>query len=83
MQSALDAGEIRVEDMIRYQTGDDSSREVVCTPIDVLGHFFSSTNQALLAYENGVISLHQMIRVQQRATTPEEETVSGTIETTL
>ncbi len=83
VKAALDAGEIHVEGMIHYQTHDDFEREVICTPADILGRFFSSTNQALLAYENGAISLHQTIRVQQRATSPDGVTVSGTIETTL
>ncbi len=83
LKAALDAGEIRVDDMIHYQTHDESEREVICTPEDILGHFFSSTNQALLAYENGVISLHQSIRVHQETVTPDGEAVSGTITTTL
>lgn len=83
LMAALDAGELKVEQMIRYQTHDESEREVICTPEDILGRFFSSTNQALLAYENGAISLHQLIRVHQEAVTPEGEHVSGTIETTL
>ncbi len=83
LKAALDAGEIHVDDMIHYQTHDESEREVICTPEDILGHFFSSTNQALLAYENGVISLHQSIHVHQEAVTPDGEKVSGTITTTL
>ena len=83
LKAALDAGEIHVDDMIHYQTHDESEREVICTPEDILGHFFSSTNQALLAYENGVISLHQAIRVHREAVTPDGEKVSGTIMTTL
>ncbi len=83
LKAALDAGELHVDDMIHYQTHDESEREVICTPEDILGHFFSSTNQALLAYENGVISLHQSIRVHQETVTPDGEDVSGTITTTL
>lgn len=83
LKAALDAGELKVEDMIHYQTHDESDREVICTPADILGRFFSSTNQALLAYENGAISLHQTIRVHQEAVTPDGEKVSGTIRTTL
>ena len=81
--ASLNVGEIKVEDMIHYQTHDESEREVICTPADILGRYFSSTNQALLAYENGAISLHQTIRVHQEAVTAEGEAVSGTIETTL
>ncbi len=83
VRAALDAGEIHVHDMIYYHTHDESERTVICMPEDALGRFFSSTNQALLAYENGGVSLHQSIRVGQTAVTPDGETVSGTIETTL
>ena len=83
IRAALDSQELHVESLIHYQTHDESEREVICTPADILGRYFSSTNQALLAYENGAISLHQTIRVHQEAVTPDGEKVSGTISTTL
>ncbi|MDD6038601.1 MAG: DNA-directed RNA polymerase subunit beta' [bacterium] len=83
LKAALDAKELAVDDMIHYQTHDETEREVICTPADVLGRFFSSTNQALLAYENGAITLHQTIRVRQEAVLPDGTSVSGVISTTL
>ena len=47
------------------------------------GKAFKSVNEALLAYENGVISLHAKIKVRKTVTAPDGEVVSGVIETTL
>ena len=47
------------------------------------GKAFKSVNEALLAYENGAITLHAKIKVRRTVTTPEGETVSGIVETTL
>ena len=47
------------------------------------GHAFKSVNEAILAYENGVITLHARIKVRRTGVTPEGETVSKTIESTL
>ncbi len=41
-------------------------RTLVCTIEDILGHYYSDMNQALLAYENGKITLHQNIHVNMR-----------------
>jgi len=38
-------------------------RTIVCTMEDILGRYYSNMNQALLAYENGQITLHQNIHV--------------------
>ena len=63
LKNALDEGKIGTHDYIRYQAED---RVVVCEPIDVIGRFFSDVNQAILAYENGDISLHQKIKVKRK-----------------
>ncbi len=47
------------------------------------GKFFKSMNEALLAYENGVITLHAKIKVRRTVTTPDGEEISGIIDTTL
>ncbi|HIU67974.1 MAG TPA: DNA-directed RNA polymerase subunit beta' [Candidatus Caccomorpha excrementavium] len=47
------------------------------------GHAFKSVNEAILAYENGVITLHARIKVRRTGVTPDGETVSKTIESTL
>ena len=80
IKEALDAGKLGTHDYIRYDAGD---RIVVCEPIDVLGHYFSDENQAILAYENGDISLHQKIRVKRKVFNGKGEKVEGVISTTL
>ncbi len=47
------------------------------------GKFFKSMNEAYLAYENGVISLHSIINVRREMTMPDGTVLSRTIETTL
>ena len=47
------------------------------------GKFFKSVNEAILAYENGVITLHSKIHVRVTKKTPDGTTVSGTIDATL
>ena len=47
------------------------------------GKAFKSVNEALLAYENGAITLHAKIKVRRTVTAPDGETVSGVVETTL
>ncbi len=47
------------------------------------GKAFKSVNEALLAYENGAITLHAKIKVRRTVTTAEGETISGIVETTL
>ncbi len=78
--AALDAGKIGAHDFIKFQTDD---RVVICTPADVMGRYFSTINQAILAYENAEISLHQKIRVKREVCTPEGKMVSGIVSTTL
>ena len=80
IKKALDEGKIGVHDIIKYHTDD---RVVICEPLDELGHYFSSVNQAILAYENGDISLHQKILVRRKVFNSKGEEVVGTIPTTL
>ena len=80
IKKALDEGKIGAHDIIKYQTDD---RVVICEPLDELGHYFSSVNQAILAYENGDISLHQKILVRRKVFNSKGEEVVGTIPTTL
>ena len=47
------------------------------------GKAFKSVNEAILAYENGACTLHSRIRVRVTKTTPEGETISGVVESTL
>ena len=46
------------------------------------GKCFKSPNEAILAYENGVITLHSKIKVRMTKTMPNGEVVTGTVEST-
>jgi len=58
------------------------NRVIVCRVADILGRYYSSMNQALLAYENQEITLHQDINVRITKQTAEGEK-SGVVSTTL
>ena len=62
--------------------GNDKGRVVLCTPMDLFGYRFGSMNQALLAYENGQISLHQTIYVYRTAEVDGEK-IAGFVPVTL
>ena len=47
------------------------------------GRCFHSLNEAILAYENHYITLHSRIKVRMCKTLADQETLTGTIETTL
>ena len=47
------------------------------------GKFFKNLNEAILAYENGVITLHSRIKVRVTKTMPNGETLTGNVESTL
>ena len=47
------------------------------------GKFFKNVNEAILAYENQFITLHSRIKVRVTKKTPQGETVSGNVESTL
>ena len=59
------------------------NRWIVCEIVDIIGRYFTSQNQALLAYENGEITLHQPINVRREKTLADGKVVSGMIKTTL
>ena len=80
IKEALDKGIIGAHDMIKYHADD---RVVICEPVDALGHSFSDINQAILAYENKEISLHQRIKVKRTVFNGEGKEVTGIIDTTL
>ena len=75
--------EVGLYDLIWFEDVTDNNRRVLCTPMDLFGYHFGSMNQALLAYENGEISLHQTIYVYRTATLENGEKVSGFVPTTL
>ena len=47
------------------------------------GKYYKSVNEAILAYENGLCTLHSRIKVKVTKTNAEGETVSGIVESTL
>ena len=47
------------------------------------GKFFKSVNEAILAYENGVVTLHSRITVHMTKTMPDGTTLTGNVESTL
>ena len=75
--------ELGLYDLIWFEDVTDHNRRVLCSPMDLFGYRFGSMNQALLAYENGEIELHQTIYVYRTATLPNGEKVSGFVSTTL
>ncbi len=68
--------------IIKVCVDTDRDRRVVCRMVDILGRYFNSMDDALLAYENEEITYHQSIFVK-RCAEFEGETVEGFIETTL
>ncbi len=84
VDKALADGKLKPSDMIHFQTHDEVEREVICTVTDVKGHAFSNANQAILAYDNKEVSLHQKVRVRREVTIPETgEVVTGIVDTTV
>ncbi len=73
---------INSESIIKVCVDPERNRVVTCRMVDILGRFYNSTNEAILAYENGEITLHQHIFVKRTAEF-EGEKVEGIIDTTL
>ena len=69
--------------LIRVNIDPERDRWIVCEMVDVLGRYYNSMNQALLAYENQEITLHQPINVYRTKTLSDKTVVSGVIKTTL
>ncbi|MCR4922728.1 MAG: DNA-directed RNA polymerase subunit beta' [Lachnospiraceae bacterium] len=61
----------------------ERDRWVICQYIDILGRYYASMNQALLAYENKDITLHQRINVRIEKEDPQGNLHTGVINTTL
>ena len=81
LPTANSEGKINVDTMIKFRVSDD--RYVICTPMDLMGHYFYEKNEALLAYENGDITLHQKIKVRMSAENEDGTVVYKIIETTM
>ena len=74
---------IERDTIIRVNIDPERDRWIVCEMVDILGRYYASMNQALLAYENQEITLHQPINVCLKKTLPDGTEVSGIIKTTL
>ena len=83
IKADINANAIDIDDMIHFEDVTDGNRHVICKPRDILGYYFPSGNQALLAYENKEITLHQAIYVHKTATLADGTVVSGNVKTTL
>ena len=81
LPTANSEGKINVDTMIKFRVSDD--RYVICTPMDLMGHYFYEKNEALLAYENGDITLHQKIKVRMSAENEDGTVEYKIIETTM
>ena len=61
----------------------ERNRVIICEVVDILGRYYNSTNQALLAYENGDITLHQDINVRLAGRDADGKVTYGVVNTTL
>ncbi len=68
--------------IVRVNVDTERSRIVVCTIEDLIGHHFDSVDKAILAYENGHITLHQKLILRRQGEFEGRE-ISTMIETTL
>ena len=80
---SVDGAELSGDAVVRVNVQPERDRWVVCRFADILGRYYHSMNQALLAYENGEITLHQKINVKVSKKQPDGSVISGMINTTL
>ena len=83
---ALDAikdAHLEKESWVRVCVDEERNRVVLCQMADVLGRYYYSTAEALLAYENGEITLHQYINVKRSVTNPDGTVDEGVVKVTL
>ncbi len=83
IKADINADVIDIDDMIHFEDVTDGNRHVICRARDILGHYYPSMNQALLAYENKEITLHQTIYVHKSVTLADGSVVEGNVKTTL
>ncbi len=74
---------VKDENDVEKEVKENFYKDIYGTVKDFMKPLFGSTNLAMLAYENGEITLHQKIKVKRTVTTAEGETVSGIIECTM
>ncbi len=85
VMEALAKGEIEKDTIVKVNAHNYKSlgRAVLCSPSELYGKYFHNTNVALLAYENGDITLHQRITVRRTGVNANGEPISSIIRTTL
>ena len=83
VQEALNSGALHIDTMIKYLAVPKDGRYVICTPRDLMGHFFANVEHAILAYENGDITLHQKIHVRRSGVLSDGTEISTILHTTL
>jgi DNA-directed RNA polymerase subunit beta' len=81
--AAIKGTPLEKESFVKVCVDPERNRVVLCRIIDVLGRYFYSMSEAILAYENGEITLHQDIKVKQSITNPDGTVDEGVIESTL
>ena len=85
LEEAFRNGKVAKDEMVLVKANNYSSlgREVLCTPEELFGKYFQNTNIAILAYENGEITLHQRIFVRKEVVDEAGNKISKNIATTL
>ncbi|MGN0436334.1 MAG: DNA-directed RNA polymerase subunit beta' [Wujia sp.] len=91
LKKDLEAGKVKLTDGVKIKVISKTSKDkkeifykdIISTARNFMGPVFNSTNLAMLAYENGEITLHQNIKVKKTVTTPEGQEISGYITCTL
>ncbi len=81
--SSIKGTPIERDTLIRVNIDPERDRWIVCEMVDIMGRYFNSMNQALLAYENSEITLHQRINVRMEKELSDGSVISGVINTTL
>ena len=70
--------------VIKKATGSDTFfKDIVGYVRDFVSPMFKDLNSAMLAYENGNLTLHQSIKVKRTATTEDGKQITGFVESTL
>ena len=83
--AAVEEGRLAKDTVVKVKAHNykELGREVLCSADELFGQYFHNTNTALLAYENGYITLHQRITVRRTGVNAAGETISNIIRTTL
>ena len=80
---AVKGEKLEPDTLINVCVDPERERWIVCRFEDLLGHFYNSVNQAILAHESGDITLHQRIHVRVTKTDSQGIEHSGVVSATL